>query len=564
MPRRRARRARGALAAFALVPLSVAARHRSSPAPPAGTGRAALELRGVDPRGHPLPDRRRPRRRRPHRRDGGRYRRGAARDRCRRPESAWQDLDVVIDRRLVAAGVWIVVFCLLALLSPSPSPSGRPRPARRWVALAAVVVALSLVHRRLLHAAHRWLFGGTDDPMTWSATSANGWTRRSIPPRPSAIACRPRPGTPPAVCRTRPHRRRHRRCGWGVRSSPGRARRVPLVAGGATLGRIEVSPRGHGQRRRRSRPNSSRPSRHAARVAEAHPARPGRQRCPPNSSSSRGRRNASGCCDLHDGLGPLLAGARMQLAAAGQAPTTDGGPPWSRGRRRSRDGDAVGAELVEGPAARPRWTTVSSPLSGRRSPASPDCATTVEVRGDLQHCPRRWRSRHTGSRRGRDQCGAARPGRHPVCGPPDRGADLLTVTDDGEAAGDSAPGQPGQHAGAPRNSAARSTSRPEQAGRPCVRCCRSPPGHPGTLSPGSRRRTGEAQHVTASRSRPSDARRRRPSRGASRAGRPVVGEEWAGEIREVATVGDALSSIHSAPPAIARRPAVARRRRGRR
>ena len=31
----------------------------------------------------------------------------------------------------------------------------------------------------------------------------------------------------------------------------------------------------------------------------------------------------------------------------------------------------------------------------------------------------------------------------------------------------------------------------------------------------------------------------------------LSGEEWAGEIREAATVGDALSSIHSAPPAIA-------------
>lgn len=361
-------------------------------------------------------------------------------------ESAWQDLDVVIDRRLVAAGVWIVVFCLLALLllvaEPVGGALGRPGAA---VALAAVVVALSLVHRRLLHAAHRWLFGGTDDPYDVvrhvgermdAALDPAETLRRS----PAALARALRLPYAALVLTVD-----------GTDDVAGEFGRrlvepvgVPLVAGGATLGRIEVSPRGHGQRLTTVETELvATVARHAARVAEAHllarAVNGAREQLVVAREEERLRlRN-----DLHDGLGPLLAGARMQLAAAGRS--ADDGRRSALVEGAAADlGTATRSvrELVEGlrPAALDDGLVAA--LGATVTGLLPDCATTVEVRGDLPALPAAVEiaayriateavtnvARHA---RGATRCVVLLTA----------GADLLlTVTDDGEAAGDSAPG----------------------------------------------------------------------------------------------------------------------------
>ena len=161
----------------------------------------------------------------------------------------------------------------------------------------------------------------------------------------------------------------------------GRGPSGSLVAGGATLGRIEVSPRGHGQRRRRSRPNC-RDRRAPCRLRRrGAPARPGRQRCPRTARRRAGGGTPPVANDLHDGLGPLLAGARMQLAAAGRSRRRRTAVrPGRGGRRRSRDGDAVVQGTRRGlrPAALDDGLVAA--LGAAVTGLLPDCATTVGAR----------------------------------------------------------------------------------------------------------------------------------------------------------------------------------------
>ena len=110
--------------------------------------------------------------------------------------------------------------------------------------------------------------------------------------------------------------------------------------------------------------------------------------------------------DLHDGLGPVLGGVAMRLDAAGNAVSTDPDdrPPARRPVPR-RDHRGARRRAPAGP--RPAPPGPRRPRAARRGRAAgrPDSRRRARGRGRGRRrgsgCPRRWRSRHTGSSRRR-------------------------------------------------------------------------------------------------------------------------------------------------------------------
>ena len=234
-------------------------------------------------------------------------------------QAAWQDLDVMIDRRLVAGGVWVLVFAVLALalLGVEPVLDRLDSPLSALL-LALLVVLLAALRRRLLDAAHRWLFGGTDDPFAvvravGEQMDASLDPAETLRRSPEAVARALRLPYAAIILRTGDVDTLFAEYGRRLVEPVSR----PLIAGGLTLGRLEVSPRGHGQVLSTTEDRLvATVAVHASRVAEAYvlslAVQGARERLVLAREEERLRlRN-----DLHDGLGPLLAGARMQLAAA--------------------------------------------------------------------------------------------------------------------------------------------------------------------------------------------------------------------------------------------------------
>lgn len=177
---------------------------------------------------------------------------------------------------------------------------------------------LAALRRRLLNAAHRWLFGGTDDPFAvvravGEQMDASLDPAETLRRSPEAVARALRLPYAAIVLRDNGSDTVFAEYGRRLVEPVNR----PLVAGGLTLGRLEVSPRRHGQQLSTTEDRLvATVAVHAARVAEAHllslAVLSARERLVlAREDESLRLRN-----DLHDGLGPLLAGARMQLAAA--------------------------------------------------------------------------------------------------------------------------------------------------------------------------------------------------------------------------------------------------------
>ncbi|MCA0290722.1 MAG: histidine kinase [Actinobacteria bacterium] len=306
-------------------------------------------------------------------------------------QSAWQDLDVLVDRRLISGGVWLVVFCALAVVMLAVIPvTDHVSPPVAALALALLVIALAVVRRRLLIAANRWLYGGVDDPFAlirevgerMDASLDPLETLRRSPAAlsralrlPYAAILLQRDGTESVI------------------AVDGRRLVTPvphlLVAGGVVLGRLEVSPRGYGQQLSATETRLVETvARHAARVAEAYLLSLDVQGARERLVSAREEERVRLRNDLHDGLGPLLVGARMQLAAAARAGS-----------------DARRADLVAGASADlgTASTTVRELIDGLRPAALdgglvtaledaahgllPDCEVVLDAPAELAPMP---------------------------------------------------------------------------------------------------------------------------------------------------------------------------------
>jgi len=302
-------------------------------------------------------------------------------------QSAWQDLDVLIDRRLVAAGVWVIVFSLLALVLLGLAPlAARVAPPVAALAVAALVIGLSGIRRVLLGAANRWLFGGVDDPFALVRTigermDASLDPLETLRRSPAALAQALRLPYAAIVLA--------QESGESVVAEHGRRlvapTSVPLVAGGVALGRFEVSPRAHGEALSAMEIRLIETvAQHAARVAESYVLSLDVQRAREGLVLAREEERLRLRHDLHDGLGPLLAGARMQLAAASRV-----GDVARQGELLRGAADDLGTatasvrELVDGLRPAALGEGLVSAISAAAVGLLPDLAVTVAAPEEL-------------------------------------------------------------------------------------------------------------------------------------------------------------------------------------
>ncbi|GAA1768280.1 response regulator [Nostocoides vanveenii] len=458
---------------------------------------------------------------------------------------------------------------------------------------------LAGMRRRLLNAAHRWLFGGTDDPFAvvravGEQMDASLDPAETLRRSPDAVARALRLPYAAIVLRHNGSDTVFAEYGRRLVEPVNR----PLVAGGLTLGRLEVSPRRHGQQLSTTEDRLvATVAVHAARVAEAHllslAVLSARERLVlAREDESLRLRN-----DLHDGLGPLLAGARMQLAAARHS--ADSQRRADLVDRAATDlGTATTSvrELVDGlrPAALDDGLVAA--LDSAVHALLPDRSVVIEVPGPLPALSAGVEIAafrivaEAATNIARHAPSATRCTIQLLAGQP-ADALVLDVADDGpgivtRSAG-SGVGQASMRASRGARRPARGAHRP---GRDPRAGCASRDARDGRFGSLGRRDTTTGcavLPVTPAANAPH--RRREPAHGRSGSGtlsptdprgadetgamtpeaapstlvvddHPVVrrrlvalleGEAWAGTIREAASVGEALSLLHAAPPTVA-------------
>ena len=280
------------------------------------------------------------------------------------------DIDVVLNRSLVYAGLTAAIIALYVALVWA---LGRPLAADAWAGAVAIGIigALVLPLRTVAAAAGR----------PGDVRRPRGPVRRAVAVDRAAAGRR---SAGRALRRRRRGRRRlaaaalrrggdHRRRAGGARASPAAARctscrwttRAAGSAGccsrGATAGRSRLPrpaaagrPRPPGRRRRlRRRASPTRCSASRARLVQAR-----------EEERRRLRR------DLHDGLGPTLAGVALGLdLVAGPTRRRPGGGPGDARRAQGRDGDArstTSAAWCTACGHRPSTSSASSARSGSR------------------------------------------------------------------------------------------------------------------------------------------------------------------------------------------------------
>jgi signal transduction histidine kinase len=228
------------------------------------------------------------------------------------------DLDLAVDRGVVAAvmltglvAVWSVVVALGERLLP-----GRSAPVT-VVGLALVTVGFDPVRRRVARGVRRWLYGDRDEPESvllrlgerlGSVGDPLGVleeTTRSVVRSLRVPQARIRLGTddPPVYAA---------RCGRP--DVPVRA--WPMIRGERVLGALEVSPRRLGEDFTAAEHTLlTEVARQAATAAEAIELTRALDGASESLLHARDDERDRLRRDLHDGLGPILAGSRMQLAA---------------------------------------------------------------------------------------------------------------------------------------------------------------------------------------------------------------------------------------------------------
>ena len=236
------------------------------------------------------------------------------------------DLDLAVDRGVIAAlmmtvvvAVWSVVLALGERLLPGRSV------AVTVVGLALVTVGFDPVRRRVARAVRRWLYGDRDEPESvllrlgerlgtvGDPLGVLEETTRSVVLSLRVPQARIRLGTDdPPVYAARD----------GRPDVPVRA--WPMIRGDRVLGALEVSPRRLGED---FTPGEhillTEVARQAATAAEAYELTQALEGASESLLHARAEERDRMRRDLHDGLGPILAGSRMQLAAVRRRPGED-------------------------------------------------------------------------------------------------------------------------------------------------------------------------------------------------------------------------------------------------
>ncbi len=240
-------------------------------------------------------------------------------------EGRWADLDVVSNRRLLVLGVWLTgaVLCaaLLSLVLPATGGSGSAVPV---LIATAVVLALAAAHRRVVHAAERWVYGLRDEPLDVVRDVGRLLGAAGNP----VEALRRAPGVLADALRL-PYARLEVDIGGQATLQAEHGRRlvepstIPLTHGDRVLGTLEVSPRRRGEGLTPTERDIVEAfASHAAAVAHSHRLALEVQYAREHLVRAREDERLRLRRDLHDGLGPVIAGARMQLAAAVTADAT--------------------------------------------------------------------------------------------------------------------------------------------------------------------------------------------------------------------------------------------------
>lgn len=275
-------------------------------------------------------------------------------------EAHWSDLDVTVNRGWVSRGwnllIWLVV--LAVVVASAALLEGMKAPLLA-VTVAAVVLAGEPLRRRASRAADRWLHGHRDDPLGLLRSLGQ---RMESAPDPRAVLDEVVAAVPASL--KVPYAALALDLGEGtleVVADHGRLLVHPIVfslqSGQNTLGELRVSPRRAGEPFTAAELSVlEQIARQSAFVAQSYALTIELQRARQHLVTSREEERRRLRNDLHDGLGPTLAGARLQLAAvAARTPELD-----SRSRERLRiiAEDLTGAsqsvrELIEGlrPAA---------------------------------------------------------------------------------------------------------------------------------------------------------------------------------------------------------------------
>ncbi len=228
------------------------------------------------------------------------------------------DLDLAVDRAVVAAvmmaalvAVWSVVIALGERLLPGRSV------AVTVVGIALVTVGFDPLRRRVARSVRQWLYGHRDEPESVLLRLGERLgtvgdplgileeTTRSVVRSLRVPQARVRLGTadPPVyVART------------GRPDIPVRA--WPMIRGDRVLGALEVSPRRLGEDFTAGEDTLlTEVARQAATAAEAYELTEALEGASESLLHAREEERDRLRRDLHDGLGPILAGSRMQLAA---------------------------------------------------------------------------------------------------------------------------------------------------------------------------------------------------------------------------------------------------------
>lgn len=240
----------------------------------------------------------------------------------------FEDLDLVIHRGVV----WVVLTALVTgawaglLLAAARTPADDTELGA-VVVLAALIVGLDPVRRRIQLAVHRWLFGRRAEPLALLAALGRRLADASTPAaivettvtelvaalkipyaaivvtaggRELVLAEAGRTGVPPLG--------------------------FPLAHDGERLGELRVSPRRAGEAfTAAERQILDEIARQASIAAHAHSLTLQVQESRDRIVRAREVERLRLRRDLHDGLGPLLAGARMQLSAVARREELAGG-----------------------------------------------------------------------------------------------------------------------------------------------------------------------------------------------------------------------------------------------